>query len=193
MIEAPPWDPAISCLPYSPPRTSQQGETRVENTGARKRAMVFRCDECGVRIQRAGALRSPAYRRCSSKGRRVRTRVARWPLDTGAWKCAMVFRCDECGVRIQRAGALRSPAYRRCSSKGRRVRTRVARWPLDTGAWKCAMVFRCDECGVRIQTRRCPEVTGLPKVFVEGQASSDKGSPVASGHRGVEMCDGFSV
>jgi hypothetical protein len=89
VIEAPPWDPAISCLPYSPPRTSQQRETRVENTGVRKRAMVFRCDECGVRIQRAGALRSPAYRRCSSKGRRVRTRVARWPLDTGAWKCAM--------------------------------------------------------------------------------------------------------
>ena len=84
------------------------------DTGARHGAMNFRCSECGVRIQRAGALRSPAYRGCWSKG----TAVARWPLDTGARHRAMNFPCDECGVRIQRAGALRSPAYRGCWSKG---------------------------------------------------------------------------
>ena len=62
----------------------------------------------------------------------------------------------------------------------------------------------CDEFhSLRMHThpRRCPEVTGLPRVLVE----ADSGSPVASGHRdlspswhpittaGTARCDEFSV
>ena len=68
---------ACGCLGTDAPRGSVARWPL--DTGAQHGAMNFRCSECGVRIRRAGARRSPAYRGCWSK----RTAVARWPLDTG--------------------------------------------------------------------------------------------------------------